>query len=217
MVLYSVLFFISSILWLIWIRFYGGKLSGKGLFAVFAAGVISGPIAGSLTYFLRNLFQIQSGSSIAGNFFLFFLIVGPVEELAKFLAGFIASYQRRDFQSSADGILISVAVALGFAAGENVVYLNLYGVEATVLRLIFTNIAHVVFSVIWGYALGVVFHESAPMSFLISALAAGSILHGAYNFFLMLHPLSAFIILPALIPAIYFAVQFLQKENRRNR
>ncbi|MDH5657593.1 MAG: PrsW family glutamic-type intramembrane protease [Spirochaetia bacterium] len=210
-------FFSASVVWLVWMRSYGGNVSRRGLFIVFAIGIISGPVAGSLTHFLRTAFNVEIGSSIAANFFVFFLLVGPIEEVSKFIAAFISSHRRNDFSNSADGILVAVSAALGFAAGENVLYLNVYGPETTFLRLIFTNIAHVVFSVIWGYALGVVLHESASISFLIAALVIGSILHGAYDFFLLLHTVTAAIVLVAMIPALYWVMSFLRIELERNR
>ena len=182
---------------------------------VFFIGVISGPVAGTITYYLKTLFNLDTGQSLTGNFLMFFLLVGPIEELSKFFAAFITSYSKPDFSGSADGILLAIAASLGFAAGENVVYLNVYGPEATFLRMIFSNAAHVIFAVIWGYAFGVVIHESASLFFLIAALVIGSLLHGAYDFLLFLHAVTASIVLFAMIPGIYLVVKFLKNEHNR--
>ncbi|MCP4674863.1 MAG: PrsW family intramembrane metalloprotease [Deltaproteobacteria bacterium] len=92
------------------------------------------------------------------------VLVAPiVEELLKFLTLILAfklfSGLRKEFDEPMDGIVYASAVALGFASLENASYLvqamtreNLTVVF--ILRAVLSVPGHVLFSSIWGYALG---------------------------------------------------------------
>ena len=51
-----------------------------------------------------------------------FLVIGPCEELAKFLAVRLFVYRNKEFNEPLDGIIYAAAAALGFASLENVLY-----------------------------------------------------------------------------------------------
>ncbi|MHC4943812.1 MAG: PrsW family intramembrane metalloprotease [Planctomycetota bacterium] len=92
------------------------------------------------------------------------ILVAPVtEELLKFFfliwalrlfAGF-----RKEFDEPMDGIVYAAAVALGFASLENIGYLAIASMQdklttVFVIRALLSVPAHVLFSGMWGYALG---------------------------------------------------------------
>jgi len=117
---------------------------------------------------------------------LYFLIVGPVEEFVKFFIVHITIFRKKEFNEPIDGIIYSSASSLGFATAENFVYLNRFGSSLILFRGPLTTLAHILFSMLWGYALGEgKFHPkesffARPVNGLILAAAA----HGTYNFFL---------------------------------
>ena len=51
-----------------------------------------------------------------------FLVIGPCEEIAKFLAVRLFVYRNHEFDEPLDGIIYAAAAALGFASLENVLY-----------------------------------------------------------------------------------------------
>ncbi|WP_017317912.1 PrsW family intramembrane metalloprotease [Mastigocladopsis repens] len=126
----------------------------------FILGAISGFLALSLEWVFEtvaNYFvdwqRIQR--VIAGVALRQLVEVGPIEEGCKFVAviGPLYFLQRRYRFRPTSIFLFSIAVALGFTAEENWIYL-LHGTASTFERVISTPV-HAMFSAPWGYALGV--------------------------------------------------------------
>ncbi len=165
----------------------GGGVRQATLWRVFFLGLASGPVAGVLSYLIQKS-TIPGSRGLFDNtlneFFLYFLVVGPVEEGLKFFAVVLGALRRPDFRNSAGGILLGIVAALGFAGGENVLYLMAFGLPDTLPRLFLGNLGHAAYSVFWAYALGAVLHENAPFSLILTGLTIAALAHGAYNFFL---------------------------------
>lgn len=220
MLLYAVIYFAVSIFWVFFFIRMGGGLRAGTVWRVFVYGLLAGPLAGILSLSIQQ--AVLGGST--GNhglpleeFILYFAVVGPVEEGAKFLAVVLAALRRTDFRGSVEGILLGVIAALGFAGGENVLYMTSYGVAETLPRLILGNLGHAAYSVFWGYALGVVMHENAPFSLILSGLTIASLAHGAYNFFLTRSIWGAMISLGLSALLFWFLFAFLRSEIVRRR
>ncbi len=87
---------------------------------VFVLGVLSIIPAGLLEAFAGNtLFHLDNG--LVETILFFFIIVGPVEEFAKFGAVRLRAYNSREFNEPMDGIVLGVSAALGFATVANIV------------------------------------------------------------------------------------------------
>ena len=102
------------------------------------------------------------------------VVIAPViEEALKFVGVRFTVYRRAEFDEPLDGIVYTAAVALGFASIENALYLfasYLTAVETAeslralsplgvvtsvfVVRALLSVPAHVLYSSLWGYALG---------------------------------------------------------------
>lgn len=208
-------FFLAGIVWLLLFRKISGNMGFLLLFSVFAAGVISGPIAGSVTHLIKEAADLNLLQGSLHSFVLYFFVVGPFEELFKFMAVFFAARSSMDFRSTADGILLAVAGALGFASGENVLYMYVYGEEETLGRLFFSNVGHSVFAAIWGYGLGASMHENAGFRLLAVSFVISSAVHGAYNFFLTFHWLSAVLILGLTALSLPLLISLMKSEKKR--
>lgn len=94
---------------------------------------------------------------------IFTLVVGApiIEEYLKFLAVRHTMYKSAEFDEPMDGIVYAAATALGFASVENALYLfqEYYSVEGTLagttlLRAFVSVPGHAIFSIMWGYTLG---------------------------------------------------------------
>ena len=98
-----------------------------------------------------------------------FLIVGVIEEVAKFLA--VKTTAHGKIHSIDDAIEFSVTAALGFAFIENIIYfyniVSLRGVENIlypfIFRSLFSTFAHVMFSGIFGYYYGLAYFAKPIM------------------------------------------------------
>jgi len=117
------------------------------------------------------------------------LVVATTEEGMKFLVLRLYNYNHKEFDEPYDGIMYAVAISLGFAAIENVLYVFNYGFETGVLRMFTAVPGHAMFGVLMGYFAGrAKFMESRSEATL--ELAKGLIIailfHGLYDYFLFL-------------------------------
>ena len=137
-----VLYAAASVLWLGLALLSPAGLQRRTLLLVFPMGLVAGPVAGAMTGWIEAQTLDGADSGLLRNFLLFLLIVGPIEELAKLLAAFVVVLRRLDFGHAYGGLLIGVAAGLGFACGENVLYLLALGPERTLPRLVLTNLGN---------------------------------------------------------------------------
>ncbi|QAS54510.1 glutamic-type intramembrane protease PrsW [Halobacillus litoralis] len=83
-----------------------------------------------------------------------FFLVGLMEEFFKWFFIVFVAYRHSDFDHHYDGIIYAVAVSLGFATIENVIYLFYNGIEIAMLRAIFPVSSHGLFGIIMGFYVG---------------------------------------------------------------
>jgi RsiW-degrading membrane proteinase PrsW (M82 family) len=148
-----------------------------------------------------------------------FLVIGPCEELAKFLAVRLFIYRHREFDEPLDGIIYSAAAALGFASLENVLYVvdfqHGFHVRWGMLgvRSFLALPGHVIFATTWGYALGRRKFDPKYRVWPRVALAAG--LHGLYDFLLMFPPTRPLIVLymSLMVPVLLRQIRVLRAES----
>jgi RsiW-degrading membrane proteinase PrsW (M82 family) len=113
------------------------------------------------------------------------LIVGFVEEGAKFIVVRFYAYHRPEFDEPYDGIMYSVMAALGFATLENILYVFSNGAGTGVLRALLSVPSHAFDGVLMGYYLGLAKfarndshgNRLAGLGFCLAVLA-----HGLYDF-----------------------------------
>jgi RsiW-degrading membrane proteinase PrsW (M82 family) len=115
-----------------------------------------------------------------------FVVAGTTEELFKFLALYLLIWKSPSFNEQFDGIVYAVFVSLGFAAVENVMYVMEEGYQTAVVRAITAVPAHAVFGVTMGYYLGIAHrYRELRAAFLRRAIMIPILLHGVYDFILM--------------------------------
>lgn len=130
-------------------------------------------------------FMPQSGK-VAGAAWHAFVVAGTTEELFKFLALYLLIWKSPSFNEKFDGIVYAVFVSLGFAGVENVLYVMDGGMQTALIRAITAVPAHAIFGVIMGYYLGIAhMYKELQGSYLAKALLVPILLHGIYDFILM--------------------------------
>ena len=129
------------------------------------------------------------GTGLLYSLARWFIQVALLEEFGKYFVLTRFIWNDREFNYRFDGIVYSVAVSLGFAAIENLLYVFSYGVSTGILRAITAIPAHTIFAVYMGYYLGEAkfysirmpdsnkWAENKRLSLLIPVL-----LHGMYDF-----------------------------------
>jgi protease PrsW len=83
-----------------------------------------------------------------------FVLSGFIEELAKWVMLMAAVYHWSEVDEPLDGLIYGVAVALGFATLENLLYLHRLGMSVAWPRAIFAVPAHALFGGAMGYYAG---------------------------------------------------------------
>lgn len=106
------------------------------------------------------------------------------EELCKFLVVFLIAIRHEDYERPVDALVLSVAVALGFATFENLLYLlKSDDWTRTALARAMTAVpSHVINAMLMGYFLGLAqLYRRHAKPFIILALAVPTLHHGAYD------------------------------------
>jgi protease PrsW len=183
-----------------------------------------------LPVFLINLGCLAILSSLVSampaNFALAVFAAPFIEEWAKYLVVRLYIYNHIEFDEPMDGIVYAAAAALGFASMENLGYVfsagsgaqpipNTHSILGTVLtvscfRAFLSVPGHVLFSSMWGFALGVAKFTPDPQrqkAYIDMGLFLAMILHGIFNLAAGL-PLSGF----TLLIFLFIAWRMVQKR-----
>ncbi|BAY48464.1 hypothetical protein SAMD00079811_60890 [Scytonema sp. HK-05] len=144
--------------------YYHNRLASVPLLMRLLFFFILGAVSGFVALNLELVFETVANHVVdwqrmqrvfAGVMLRQLIEVGPIEEGCKLLAVLLPTYylQRRYRFRPTSVFLFTIAVALGFTAEENWVYL-FHGTGSIVERIISTPV-HAMFSAPWGYALGI--------------------------------------------------------------
>lgn len=92
----------------------------------------------------------------SGTFISSFLLAGGVEEFLKWFVLYHLIFRHEAFDEPYDGIVYAVAVSLGYATLENIIYAFLHAssFSALMIRALLPVSAHALFGVMMGYYLG---------------------------------------------------------------
>lgn len=156
---------------------------------------------------------LASATSPAARLVALIVVVGLVEESAKFAAFFLAVHREPAYNEPIDGIIYAVTAALGFATLENLIYTASFGLSVAFVRALVASLAHASFSGIVGYCVSMVRFHGRPNGFAVGGLVLASVLHGLYNFFIVDASLPAWLILPL----VYGVYRFLTGRMRQAR
>jgi RsiW-degrading membrane proteinase PrsW (M82 family) len=139
-----------------------------------------------------------------------FLLIGPIEEIFKLAAVWIAVYRSQDFREPIDGIIYALSAALGFSAVENIIYIFSFGPVAIWSRILYATPAHMLFASMWGYSLGRArFQRDGELLTIARGLLVASLLHGAYDSLVAVYPKVAKL---SLLPLMAFMVWLMSRR-----
>lgn len=139
-----------------------------------------------------------------------------IEEFFKWFIFIYVVFHHTEFDSHYDGIVYAVAISLGFAAVENILYLMINGLEFAVIRALFPVSSHALFAVIAGYHLGKAKMNRRHKRWnLLLAFMLPFLLHGTYNFILATVTSDWLILLiPFMIGLWWTALHRMKKANK---
>lgn len=134
-----------------------------------------------------SLVVAQVRSPVLGVLASAFVQAAIPEELSKLLVLLGYSTRHREFDEAMDGVVYGAIAALGFATVENVSYVSQGGLGTALSRGIFAVPGHAFDGAIMGYYLG---QTRLGRRRVVYALLWPVIIHGLYDFLLMVAPLT---------------------------
>ena len=153
---------------------------------------------------LRYDAYLLAETNLPGLFAYSILAIGVIEELAKMIPFLLLVVHFREFDEPIDGIIYGSFIALGFAATENVQYLQIVSIGEAWARGFAGPVVHIVLASIWGYYIGRAYlcrrHQARTI---FATLAVTAILHGVYDFIVIALPAPALPLAAALIVGIW--------------
>lgn len=184
------------------------------MIAVIGAAIAPG-IAILSYFYLRDNLQPEPISMVIRTFIFGFLLVIPImvlqyimqtewqlhegifqtvfssaviEEYFKWLVVYHTAYKHVEFDEPYDGIVYAVAVSLGFATLENLLYLIINGLDIAFWRAFLPVSSHALFGVWMGYYMGVAkFSGETNLEYrrLLISVLVPILLHAFYNIIIL--------------------------------
>lgn len=180
---------VPGLFWLVYLR----SLSRRHGIAVWLWmwALALGAVSTQLTLLLSEQLQVDRLMElpIMPLLVYFLLGVGLVEEASKAICAFLGLGAPGLARDPLVTLQLSGAVALGFATTENVLYVRNLGESVLIGRFVFSTLGHVLFSSLWGVALGI--REGVEgrarrrWGWLFGQLVLASFAHGLYDWFLV--------------------------------
>lgn len=191
------------------------KLFVLGGFSIIVAGIVE-------LIFDDAVQELQiENIPIIYNLIKAFVVVALIEELTKFLILKLSTWKNSNFNYTFDAIVYAVAVGLGFAAFENILYVFIGGIFTSVIRALTAIPAHMTFAVLMGIYYGrakVCENRNDNLgkrNNLIKSLGSSVLFHGLYDFCLFeANPI--FIILFIVLLIIIYVILFKNIEKYSN-
>lgn len=148
---------------------------------------------------------LVEGANRWNAFYTAFVIASFNEELFKFIFLMILFWSNKHFNEKFDGIVYAVFISLGFAAVENVMYVLNYGEAVGYSRAVLSVPAHALFGVSMGFYLGLAkFYRTKMGILLLKAFVFPVLLHGIFDFILMLGNMRLMVMFLPFVIYLYF-------------
>ena len=145
------------------------------------------------------------------------LVIGPIEEISKLLPFVLVVIRFKAFDERLDGIIYASFIALGYAASENMDYLEYLTPLEAAARGFASPVVHILFASIWAHWITDAWLKKEPLG---KAIAIGfvlaALLHGFYDFLVLLSPTAALPFAAALILGIWIWRLILMRRLHRD-
>lgn len=154
-------------------------------------------------------FILEEEQTFRNPFFINVIFTSSLEEMVKWLVIFAVILRHVEFDDPYDGVLFGVAVSLGFATVENVIYLLSFGLDQAFMRAMLPVSSHALFGVVMGYyyGKGKFSSDEIQKKFIFLAFFAPLGLHIMYNSILMLEGSFIYAMLPFMLFLWWFALR----------
>ncbi len=182
---------------------------------LFIVGAVIVFPAGLIEKYLLDFYSvtINPPAGLLAILLVAFFVAGITEETLKAVLFQKLVYRTRHFNEPYDGIVYAVAIGLGFAMVENIMYVTSNGLSTAFVRAFTAVPAHTLF----GIVMGSLFSESLFLKRpLYRAYIIPALLHGTYDAFALAQGYIANVLLIVyLMWLVRFA--FLRAQNLRDQ
>ncbi len=188
------------------------------LLLAFLLGIASFYLGLLMYWLLGQIDQRQDAFALAANdlpgLLLYSIsVIGVIEETVKILPFVLIVLRFREFDEPIDGIIYASFIALGFAALENLYYLDSLTTAQAYARGFASPVVHIVFASIWGYHIGKARLQGRPLlPVILLVLPITAILHGFYDFLAIGLPNVALPAVAALIVGLWIRRLYLIRD-----
>jgi len=193
----------------------------QNLLLCFALGLLAAGVSKAMYEGLEPLGLRFDAVALAadnplGLFAYAMLAIGPIEEISKLLPFVVVVIRLRAFDEPLDGIIYASFIGLGYAFAENLHYLDFLPPLEAVARGFASPVIHILFASIWAHWITSAWLANRSI-FLpgLSGLLIATVLHGAYDFLVLLHPVSALPTAAAMIILIWIWRLALMRRMHR--
>lgn len=152
------------------------------------------------------------------NVLFYYIVVAGSEELVKYYVLKKVSYNHDAYNCMFDGIVYAVAVSLGFALLENIMYVFEAGFSVAVIRAFTAIPGHASFGVfmgVWyGYAkrMQILNDVSMEKKMLVCSVVIPMLIHGTYDYVLSLNSCFVIIIFISFIALMFAAAIYVVRK-----
>lgn len=189
------------------------KEPSQELIKAFLLGIVA-IILTLVLSFIFGIFHIDMNFSNWIEVFLYsFLGVSLIEEFSKWICSYLFLKNNKNYNYLFDGIVYTTFVALGFATVENILYTLDGGILTAIIRAITTVPAHAFFGIFSGYYLSLAKKEKKT-KYLFYSLLIPFLLHGFYDFCLLMQNVSLFLIYLVFVVFLYVVSIHRVKKTR---
>jgi len=190
-------------------------------FKLIAKSFLYGMIAVAPIIIVELILQKMGGrnsNNLSAAFYNGFIVAALTEELFKYFAVMLAVWKNPEFNEKFDGIVYAVAVSLGFALVENIMYVFQNGFGVGVTRMFTAIPGHATFGIIMGYFLGLAKFSKNPGILKFLAILFPILAHGFYDFLLMSNEqLLVTIFFPFIIFLFFVSFKLMKTHSDNSR
>lgn len=146
------------------------------------------------------------------------MAIGPIEEFSKLLPFLLIVIRFKALDEPMDGIIYASFLALGYAAAENFYYLQFLTPMEAAARGFASPVVHMVFASVWAHWITRARLAHKPLAgAVLAGFSLAALLHGIYDFLVLLQPIVALPIAAALIIAIWIWRLMVMRHYDRGR
>ena len=192
------------------------------LISLVLLGLVSTALAGGAEQLgERVLASFTEPETVPYNALFYFLIVGPAEELFKYLTMRWRTWRSPEFDCQYDGVVYAVFASLGFALWENIGYVLMYGINTALARALTAVPGHACFGVFMGVWYGIAkrcdLYGDARRSRRARRLCViiPALLHGCYDFIATMETEAFVLVFLAFVLAMFIVSLRLVKRMAR--